>query len=113
LITKAKSDQFQTRRGLPHLQITVKYAMPFRESAGVREETYETAQNSTNVAGVLDLIVRRHSSMNKFVDITSEEAQRRHLVVAINSRLARLSDLVHDGDTVSLLLPVIGGSEEW
>lgn len=94
------------------MQITVKYAMPFRENAGVREETYEIDQDSTTVAGVLDLIVGRHSSMSKFMDSTSEEAQRRHLVVAINSRLAKLSDGVHDGDSISLLLPVIGGSKE-
>jgi len=61
---------------------------------------------------VLDVIAHRHSSMGKFVDSTSEEAQRRHMVVAVNSRLARLSDWVHDGDNVSLLLPVIGGSKK-
>ena len=94
------------------MRITVKYATPFRENAGVKEETYELDQSSTTVAGVLDVIVLRHSSMGKFVDSTSEEAQRRHMVVAVNSRLARLSDGVRDGDTVSLLLPVIGGSKK-
>jgi len=94
------------------LRITVKYAMPFRENVGVKEETYELDQTSTTVAGVLDVIAHRHSSMGKFVDSTSEEAQRRHMVVAVNSRLARLSDWVHDGDNVSLLLPVIGGSKK-
>jgi len=94
------------------LRITVKYAMPFRENAGVKEETYELDQISTTVAGVLDVIVQRHSSMGKFVDSTSEEAQRNHMVVAVNSRLVTLSDGVHDGDNVSLLLPVIGGSKK-
>ena len=83
--------------------------MPFRDDAGVREETYAIDQESTTVARVLDLIVGRHSTMSKFVDGTSDEAQRHHLVVAVNSRLARLSDEVHDGDSISLLLPVIGG----
>jgi molybdopterin converting factor small subunit len=32
--------------------------------------------------------------------------------VAVNARLAKLSDHVHDGDRVSILLPVAGGSEE-
>lgn len=86
--------------------------MPFREDAGGREETYEIDQESTTVARVLDLVVSRHSSMSKFMDRTSDEAQRHHLVVAVNSRLARLSDGVHDGDSISLLLPVIGGSKE-
>jgi molybdopterin converting factor small subunit len=86
--------------------------MPFREDAGVREEMYEIDQESTTVARVLDLVVSRHSSMTKFKDSTSDEAQRHHLVVAVNSRLARLSDGVHDGDSISLLLPVIGGSKE-
>ena len=94
------------------MRITVKYSVPFREDAGVREETYEIGQESVTVARVLDLIVGRHSSMSKFVDSTSEEAQRHHLVVAVNSKLARLSDAVHDGDNMSLLLPVIGGYEE-
>jgi molybdopterin converting factor small subunit len=86
--------------------------VPFREDAGVREETYEIDQESTTIARVLDLVVGRHSTMSKFVDSTSEEAQRHRLVVAVNSRLARLSDEVHDGDSISLLLPVIGGCKE-
>jgi molybdopterin converting factor small subunit len=94
------------------LRIIVKYTVPFREEAGVREETYEIDQESTTIARVLDLIISRHSLMSKFVDSTSEEAQRRRLVVAVNSRLARLSDEVHDGDSISLLLPVIGGYKE-
>jgi molybdopterin converting factor small subunit len=91
------------------LRIIIKYSVPFREDAGVREEAYEVDQESITVAGVLDLIVGRHSSMSKFVDSTSEEAQRHRLIVAVNSKLARLTDVVHDGDNVSLLLPVIGG----
>ena len=86
--------------------------MPFREDVGVREETYEIDQKSITVARVLDLIVSKHSSMTKFMDSASDEAQRRQLVVAVNSRLAKLSDGVHDGDSISLLLPVIGGSKE-
>ena len=86
--------------------------MPFRDDAGVREETYEIDQESTTVARVLDIIVGRHSAMSKFVDSTSDEALRHHLVVAVNTRLARLSDEVHDGDSISLLLPVIGGHNQ-
>jgi len=112
MIAKAKSDRFQTRRGPAHLQITVKYSLPFRENVGVREETYEVGQDSANVAEVLDMIVQKHSCISKFVDIASDEAQRRQMVVAVNSRLARLSDEVHDGDSVSLLLPVMGGFQE-
>lgn len=91
------------------MRINVKYTLPFRHEVGVREETYETDREATTVADVLGLIVRRHSSVGRYLDPTSEEAQRHHLVVAINSRLAKLSDGVHDGDSVSLLLPVIGG----
>jgi len=94
------------------LQVTVKYTLPFRDDVGVREETYEINREAIAVADVLDLIVRRHSSVAKFLETANEEAQRHHLVVAVNSRLARLSDGVRDGDTVSLLLPVIGGSIE-
>jgi len=94
------------------LRITVIYTLPFREYAGVKEEAYEIGRDSSTVKEVLDLIVRRHSSIGKFVDPSSEEAQRRHLVVALNSRLAKLSDSIHDGDRVSLLLPVIGGSPQ-
>jgi molybdopterin converting factor small subunit len=94
------------------LRITVKYSTPFREDTHVSEEAYEIDQESTTVGGVLDLIASRHSSMSKFMDNTSEEAQRHHLVVAVNSKLARLSDRVHDGDSMSLLLPVMGGCKE-
>jgi len=94
------------------LRITVIYTLPFREYAGVKEEAYEVEGDSSTVKEVLDLIVRRHSSIGKFVDASSEEAQRRQLVIAVNSRLAKLSDTIHDGDRVSLLLPVIGGSEQ-
>jgi len=87
----------------------VKYATPFREDTGVSEEVYEIDQESTTVGRVLDLIASRHSSMSKFMDTTSDEAQRRQIVVSVSSRLARLSDTVHDGDSMSLLLPVIGG----
>jgi molybdopterin converting factor small subunit len=78
----------------------------------VSEETYETERDLVAVKEVLDLMVDRHSSMGKFADASSDEAQRRHLVVAVNARLAKLSDHVHDGDRVSILLPVAGGSEE-
>jgi len=91
------------------LKITVKYSLPFREEVGLREETYEIAPDSATVAEVLEQIIQRHSSMRKFVNTSNEETQRRHLVVAINSRLSKLTDSVHDGDKVSLLLPVIGG----
>ena len=94
------------------MNITVKYSLPFREDVGVREETYEIGQNPANVASVLNMIVRRHSCIGKFVDAVSDEAQRRQMVIALNSRLARLSDEVHDGDSVSLLLPVMGGFQE-
>jgi len=94
------------------LRITVKYTVPFRDDVGVREEMYEIDQESTTVARMLDLIVARHSTMSKFADSTSDEAQRHHLVVAVNSRVARLSDEVHDGDSISLLLPVIGGHNQ-
>lgn len=76
------------------------------------EEAYEVDQESTTVAGVLGLVASRHSSMSRFMDESSEESQRHHLVVAVNSRLARLSDAVHDGDSLSLLLPVMGGCRE-
>jgi len=94
------------------LRITVIYTLPFREYAGVKEEAYEIGGDSSTVKEVLNLIVRKHSSIGKFVDVSSEEAQRRQLVVAVNSRLAKLSDSIHDGDRLSLLLPVIGGSEQ-
>jgi molybdopterin converting factor small subunit len=110
MIVKAKSDALQTRRGLADLQITVKYSLPFREEVGVREETFEIGENPVNVASVLSMIVRRHSCIGKFVDTVNDEAQRRQMAVAVNSKLARLADEVHDGDSVSLLLPVMGGS---
>jgi molybdopterin converting factor small subunit len=91
------------------LNVTVKYSLPFREEVGAREETYEIGPDQANIASVLSMIVRRHSCMGKFVDAVSDEAQRRQMVVAVNSKLARLSDEVHDGDSVSLLLPVTGG----
>jgi molybdopterin converting factor small subunit len=94
------------------LMITVIYTLPFRERAGVKEETFEIEGDSPTVKELLNLIVGRHPSMSEFVDSRSEEAQRRQLVVAVNSRLAKLSDSIHDGDRVSLLLPVIGGSRE-
>jgi molybdopterin converting factor small subunit len=100
---------FQPRRDLIRLRITVKYSTPFRKDAGVKEETYEIDQESVSVARILDLIVERHSSMKKFMDTASDEAQRHHLVIAVNSRLARLSDMVRDSDGVSLMLPVVGG----
>jgi hypothetical protein len=58
------------------LNIIVKYSLPFREDVGVREETYEITQKPANVANVLDMIVRRHSRMGKFVDAVSDEAQK-------------------------------------
>ena len=91
------------------MKIVVKYSIPFREDTGVREETYEVHRESITVAEVLDLVVGRHSSMSKFVDKTSEEAQRHQLVIAVNSRVVRLCDEIYDGDSVSVLLPVIGG----
>jgi molybdopterin converting factor small subunit len=94
------------------LNVTVKYSIPFREEAGTREETYEIDPNPANIASVLSMIVRRHSCIGKYVDAVSDEAQRRQMVIALNSKLARLSDEVHDGDSVSLLLPVAGGSKE-
>jgi molybdopterin converting factor small subunit len=78
----------------------------------VNQETLEVEQRSITVAQALDLITQRHPVMGKFVDASSDEAQRRHLVVSANSKLARLADLLNDGDNISLLLPVSGGHGE-
>jgi molybdopterin converting factor small subunit len=91
------------------LKVSVHYSLPFRDDVGSKEEAYEIEQDSATVGEVLQSIVRKHPSMARFVDTQSEEAQRRHMVAAVNSKLARLSDEVHDGDKISLLLPVIGG----
>jgi molybdopterin converting factor small subunit len=91
------------------LRIVVKYSTPFRDETGVKEETYEIDHESITLAEVLDLMISKHHSMSRFIDKSSEEAQRRQLSVAVNSRLARLSDGVYDGDNVRILLPVIGG----
>lgn len=93
------------------MKVTVTYALPFRENLGVREEIYETKRDSATVKEVLELIVERHSSMSESVDASSDEALRRHLVVSVNSKLAKLSEHVREGDMVSLLLPVSGGSQ--
>ena len=94
------------------MRITVKYGLPFREHVGAREEVLEIEKNSPTVAEALQMIVRRHSVMKEYVDAKGDEAQRRHLTVAVNRQLARLSDILHDGDSVSLLLPVTGGCAE-
>ncbi len=92
------------------MKITVIYTIPFREAAGVKEEPLEIEGDSQTVKQVLSMIVERHPSMSKFMESKPEETRKRQLVVAVNSRLAKFSDAVHDGDRVSLLLPVIGGS---
>ena len=47
--------------------------------------------------------------MDRFVDTATDEAHRRHMVVALNSQLAKLSDPIREGDNIAILLPVIGG----
>lgn len=109
---KAKFHESQTRRRVPRMKITVKYGFSFREDVGLNQETLEVEQGPITVAQALDLIARRHPGMGKFVDVSSDEAQRRHLVVSANSKLARLADPLNDGDNISLLLPVSGGHGE-
>jgi molybdopterin converting factor small subunit len=94
------------------MKIAVKYGFSFRENVGVSQETLEVEEGPITVAQALDLIIRRHPVMGEFVDASSDEAQRRHLVVSVNSKLARLADLLNDGDNISLLLPVSGGHGE-
>jgi len=94
------------------MKITVKYGLSFRENVGLNEETFEVEHGSSTVAEALQMIAQRHPIMSKFVDASSDEAQRRNLAIALNGQLARLSDKLHDGDTVSLLLPVSGGCKE-
>ena len=93
------------------MRVIITYALPFRDDLGVKEETYDLERDSVTVAEVLDMIARKHPSMRRFVDASSDEVQRRHLAVAVNSRMGKLSDHVRDGDRIGLLLPVIGGSE--
>ena len=93
------------------MKVTVTYAPSLEEEVGTKEETYEMDRESIPVGGILELIAHRHETMKKFVDLNSGEAQRRRLVVAVNSRLATLTEDVHNGDKVSLLLPVLGGCE--
>ena len=94
------------------MKITVKYGFSFRENVGVTQETLEVEQGPITVAQALDLITQRHPVMSKFVDASSDEALRRHLVVAANAGLARLADPLNDGDSISVLLPVAGGHGE-
>lgn len=76
---------------------------------GLGGETLEIQQDEATVADVLRLIARKHPAMDRFVDTATEEAHRHHMVVALNSQLAKLTDSIREGDRIAILLPVIGG----
>ena len=92
-----------------NLRVTANYNSPFRDEVGLSRETLEIKQEEPTVADVLRLIARKHPAMDRFVDTTTEEAHRHHIVVALNSQLAKLSDPIREGDNIAILLPVIGG----
>jgi MoaD family protein len=87
----------------------VKYFPPYREAAGARVEELALRDTHTTVKDLLMVLGERHPKLAEYLNVESEEAQRRHLMTAVDSRLARLSDVLKDGDEVKLLPPLAGG----
>lgn len=81
--------------------IHVHYYAAARELAGVSDETITLGSETPTRSDVLRWIVEAHPAFARVID---------RMAIAVNDELSPVSDRLHDGDQVSVLPPVAGGS---
>lgn len=81
------------------------------ELVPAREESLELECESLTVSQLLVQLAARHSGLEKHIDTRSDEGLRRHVIVVVGDKIAALTDILRDGDTVKLLPPISGGNE--
>jgi len=92
------------------VKIVVKYFPPYSDAAGARVEYLTLEDTQTTVKDLLVTLREKHPRLAEYLSLESEESQRRHLVTAVDSQIARLTDMLKDGDEVKLLPPLAGGN---
>ena len=83
--------------------IAVHYFASVRESLGCDLEKLELPAGVTTVAGLIDLLVKKHGK--GWQDVLGE----RSVMIAVNHEMADRSASLADGDEVAFFPPVTGG----
>ena len=91
-------------RDHPHVTVRLVYLARLREAFASSGESFAlTGADEPTVAMLLDALRARGGAY------AAELGGGRALRVAVNHGVARLDDVVHDGDEVALFPPVTGG----
>lgn len=81
--------------------IRVHYYAAARELAGVSDETVTLSSDAPTRGDVLRWIVQAHPAFSRVIE---------RMAIAVNDELSPVTDRLRDGDQVSVLPPVAGGS---
>ncbi|MEM2210341.1 MAG: MoaD/ThiS family protein [Nitrososphaerales archaeon] len=88
-------------------RLLIKYYAPFDKLMGKREEELEIEGNEIKVSDFIKNLIKRGKLSN--ISMESDEALSSHLLILIDSNVAKLNDIIHDGSIVSIVPPISGG----
>ena len=91
------------------MKLLIRYFAPFDDLSGSKQENLTVDKASITVNELIEMLSNKYSKLKAYVSTTSDEALRRHMIVAIGTRIAHLEDAVHDGDNIKILPTISGG----
>ncbi|MFQ5710599.1 MAG: MoaD/ThiS family protein [Candidatus Geothermarchaeales archaeon] len=92
------------------VRFTVKFYAHFQDITHKKTEEFEVAGTEVRVEDFLQILAKRFPNMKSYLpSAKGEEALSRNMVILVNGREARLSDVIREGDEVGVLPPVFGG----
>jgi len=92
------------------LRLQVRYYPPFDALTGVKEEEVTLQSPRITVSELLTHLAERHEKLRSYINTRDEEGFGRHMLVALDVNLVRLTDVLEDGDKVKILPPMAGGA---
>lgn len=91
------------------MKLIVRYFPPFDDLTGIREEEIQLSGSSIKISDFVKFLAERHGKLTSKVALESDEVLRRNLIIAVDSKIARLSDPLRDGAVLKILPPIAGG----
>ncbi|MBI2804048.1 MAG: MoaD/ThiS family protein [Planctomycetes bacterium] len=92
------------------MRVTVHYLAQIKRAAGCGSETVET-NVGCSLRGFLKLLADQHDPTFRTMLLDDAEEPRRSLLFFVGEELADLSRQLTDGDEVTILAPMAGGSQ--
>lgn len=93
------------------MKLLIRYFAPFDDLAGAKQENLTLAKMSVTINELIRMLANKYSRLKDYISTysDSDETFRRHMIVAIGTQIARLEDIVRDGDEIKILPTISGG----